>query len=65
MSEMALVKLNEYKVQRKNEDGSMTITLPRQYVADNEVITGDKVAVYRDANDLTVLVVKVEKQSPE
>ena len=59
---MALAKVNEYKVQRKNEDGSMTITLPKQFVVDNEIVTGDMVAVYRNANNPAELVVRVEKQ---
>jgi len=60
-TEIALARINEYVIQKRTEDGSMTITLPKQFVIDNRLVRGDKVVVFRNALNETELVIRVEK----
>jgi len=56
-----LAKINEYVIQKKTQDGTMTITLPKQFVLDNRLVKGDRVAVFRNALNPGELVIRVEK----
>ena len=58
---VALARINEYVIQKKTDDGSMTITLPKQFVIDNRLVRGDKVVVFRNALNPKELVIRVEK----
>jgi len=60
-TEIALARINEYVIQKRTEDGSMTITLPKQFVIDNRLVRGDKVVVFRNALNDAELVIRVEK----
>lgn len=59
--EVALAKVNEYLIQKKTEEGTMTITLPKQFVIDNRLVKGDRVAIFRNALNPAELVIRVEK----
>lgn len=56
-----LAKVNSYRIQKKTQDGSMTITLPKQFVEDNRLVRGDTVVVYRNALNEAELIIRVEK----
>lgn len=58
---IALAKVNEYIIQKKTDDGSMTITLPKQFVVDNRLVKGDRVVIYRNGLNSRELLVRVEK----
>lgn len=57
----ALAKVNEYVIQKKTQDGALTLTIPKQFVIDNRLTKGDRVAVYRNALNPGELVIRVEK----
>lgn len=57
----ALAKVNEYVIQKKTQDGALTFTIPKQFVIDNRLTKGDRVAVYRNALNPAELVIRVEK----
>jgi len=56
---IALVKINNYLI-KPEKDGSMRVTLPKQYLEDNKG-KGDTVVIYRNAHNDTELVIRVEK----
>lgn len=60
-TETPLAKINEYVIQKKTQDGAMTITLPKQFVIDNRLTRGDRVSVFRNAINPAELVIRVEK----
>lgn len=59
--EVPLVRVNSYRIQKKNKDGSLSIVLPKQYREDNKLIKGDFVVVYRNPLNVAELVIRVEK----
>lgn len=61
IDQTVLAKVNEYIIQKKTDDGSMTITLPKQFVVDNRLVKGDRVVIYRNGLNPRELVVRVEK----
>lgn len=58
---MALAKVNEYPLEKETPEGSMKITLPKQFMLDNR--NADKVVVYLNALNPTEVVVRAEKES--
>lgn len=62
--DVALAKVNEYLIQKKTDDGSMTITLPKQFVLDNHLVKGDRVSVYRNGMNPAELIIRIEKSNP-
>lgn len=56
---IALVKINHYPI-KPEKDGSMRVTLPKQYLEDNKN-KGNTVVIYRNAHNDTELVIRVEK----